>query len=45
MVESIIIDDEVIIIAYRYSDENNGVREYSIKNTFDKFECVLNGGE
>ena len=44
MVESIIIDDEVIIIAYRYSDENNGVREYSIKNTFDKFECVLNGG-
>ena len=38
-IDSIIINDDVIIVAYRYSDENNGIREYPIKNTFDRFEC------
>ena len=45
-IDTIIIDEENDrgIIAYRYTDEGNGTREFSLKNTFDVFECVLNGG-
>lgn len=43
-IDSIIITEDSIIIAYKYSDANNGTVEKSIKNTFDKFECVLYGG-
>ena len=43
-IETIILDEEQMIIQYRYSDAANGTREIAIKNTFDVFECVLNGG-
>ncbi len=38
-INSIILNEDTIIIAYNYSDSNNGTRELAIKNTFDKFEC------
>ena len=45
-IDTIIIDEENDrgIIAYRYTDEGNGTREFSIKNTFEVFECVFYGG-
>lgn len=46
LIDTIIIDEENDrgIVAYRYNDDNNGTREFSIKNTFDVFECVSYGG-
>ena len=46
LIDTIIIDEENDrgIIAFRYNDDNNGTREFSIKNTFDVFECVSYGG-
>ncbi len=46
LIDTIIIDDEndLGIVAYRYNDDNNGIREFALKNTFDVFECVSNGG-
>lgn len=45
-IDTIILDEENDrgIIAYRYTDKCNGTQEFSIKNTFDVFECVSNGG-